>query len=200
MVLIPLMAFTLAQALNDSPATGTFLLRGQPINRIKVNLVEYVGDCPGWGSDRVGGLTFLANIKTAPYRRILITNQSTGGYTDREYDERRTTSEPFDVASGQGHYGGFLTLAPGLNEFSYVVRQSRPRQQVGVGTATLLVQEERFTRFRSFSKISVDQYCLMSRSRDLSRCDYRLTTVERTGVCPDGQRRILSQETVRLKS
>lgn len=199
-MLIPLMAFTLAQALSDSPATGTFFFRGQRINQITVKLIDYFGDCPGRGIDRVSGLTFLANIETAPYRRILITNHSTGGYTDREYDERRTTSEPFVVASGQGHSGGFLTLAPGLNEFSYVVRQSRPRQQVAVGTATLFVQQERLTRFRSFSKISVDQYCLMSRSRDLSSCDYRLTTVERIGVCPDGQRRILSQETVQLKS
>ena len=194
------MALTLAQGAGDMAATGTFLLRGQPINRITLNLIDYVGDCPGEGISRIGGLSFLADVETAPDRRILISNKSTGGYTDREYDERRASSENFIVAIGQGHYGSFLSLAPGLNEFFYVVRQNYPRQQIASGSAKLLVQQRRLTRLRSFNKITVDQYCLISRSRDLSSCDHRLTTVERTGVCPDGQRRILSQETVRIKS
>jgi hypothetical protein len=194
-----IMAFTLAQGMGGETPTGEFLVKGQTINQITVNRIDYIGDCPGQGVDRIGGVSFRAELEPAPSQRILITNQTTGGYTDREYDERRTISEPFVVASGQGQHGSFLSLAPGLNTFTYTVRQAKPQQQIGSGVATLWVQEERLTRYRSFSTINVDQYCLLSRSRDLSSCSNGLTTVERTGVCPDGQRRILSQETVRVK-
>jgi hypothetical protein len=193
------MAFTLAQGMGGETPTGEFLVKGQTINQITVNRIDYIGDCPGQGVDSIGGVSFRAELEPAPSQRILITNQTTGGYTDREYDERRTISEPFVVASGQGQHGSFLSLAPGLNTFTYTVRQAKPQQQIGSGVATLWVQEERLTRYRSFSTINVDQYCLLSRSRDLSSCSNGLTTVERTGVCPDGQRRILSQETVRVK-
>jgi hypothetical protein len=194
-----IMAFTLAQGMGGETPTGEFLVKGQTINQITVNRIDYIGDCPGQGVDRIGGVSFRAELDPAPSQRILITNQTTGGYTDREYDERRTSSEPFVVASGQGQHGSFLSLAPGWNTFTYTVRQAKPQQQIGSGVATLWVQEERRTRYRSFSTINVDQYCLLSRSRDLSSCSNGLTTVERTGVCPDGQRRILSQETVRVK-
>ena len=192
-------AVTLAQGVSGETPTGEFLLQGQPINQITVSLIDYIGDCPGQGIDRVSGVSFTAGVEPAVSQRILITNQTTGGYTDREYDERRTTSEAFVVASGQGQHGSFLSLAPGLNTFTYAVRQTKPQEQLASGTATLWVQQERLTRSRSFSTINVDQYCLLSRSRDLSSCANGLTTVERTGVCPDGQRRILSQETVRVK-
>jgi hypothetical protein len=199
-MLASLVALTLAQGVSAGSPTGEFLLKGQPISQITVNLIDYIGDCPGQGVDRIAGVTFRAAQEPAPFQRILITNQTTGGYTDREYDERRTTSEAFVVASGQGQHGSFLSLAPGLNTFTYAVRQTKPQQQLASGTATLWVQQERLTRSRSFSTINVDQYCLLSRSRDLSSCANGLTTVERTGVCPDGQRRILSQETVRVKT
>jgi hypothetical protein len=193
------MAVTLAQGVSGESPTGEFLLKGQPINQITVNRIDYIGDCPGQGVDRIGGVSFRAELDPAPSQRILITNQTTGGFTDREYDERRTSSEAFVVASGQGQHGSFLSLAPGLNTFTYAVRQPKPQQQMASGVARLWVQEERLTRSRSFSTINVDQYCLISRSRDLSSCANGLTTVERTGMCPDGQRRILSQETVRVK-
>jgi hypothetical protein len=199
-MLASLVALTLAQGVSAGSPTGEFLLKGQPISQITVNLIDYIGDCPGQGVDRIAGVAFRAAQEPAPFQRILITNQTTGGYTDREYDERRTTSEAFVVASGQGQHGSFLSLAPGLNTFTYAVRQTKPQQQLASGTATLWVQQERLTRSRSFSTINVDQYCLLSRSRDLSSCANGLTTVERTGVCPDGQRRILSQETVRVKT
>lgn len=193
------MAVTLAQGVSGETLTAEFLLKGQPINQITVNRIDFIGDCPGQGVDRIDGVAFRAEPPPAPSHRILITNQTTGGFTDREYDERRSSSEAFVVAIGQGQHGSFLSLAPGLNTFTYAVRQTKPQQQIASGVARLWVKEERLTRSRSFSTINVDQYCLLSRSRDLSSCANGLTTVERTGVCPDGQRRILSQETVRLK-
>ena len=193
------MAVTLAQGVGGETSNAEFLLKGQPINQITVNRIDFVGDCPGQGIDRIDGVAFRAELPPAPSHRILITNQTTGGFTDREYDERRSSSEAFVVAIGQGQHGSFLSLAPGLNTFTYTVRQTKPQQQIASGVARLWVKEERLTRSRSFSTINVDQYCLLSRSRDLSSCANGLTTVERTGICPDGQRRILSQETVRVK-
>jgi hypothetical protein len=81
-----------------------------------------------------------------------------------------------------------------------VVRDRIQNKQLGEGGASLLVTQERVSRQRSFSFINSDQYCLTDRSRDLSKCSNALITVERTGVCPDGTRRILTLETIRSKN
>ena len=134
-----LLALSLAQApgagagvgtgLGTGTGSGQFLLTGQPITQVVTRLIDYFGDCPGQGLEKITNVSFLASVSPGPYRRILISNQMTGGYTDREYDERRPSSEGFAMASGQGQHGSFLTLARGMNMFSYVVRD---RVQVAV--------------------------------------------------------------------
>jgi hypothetical protein len=195
-----LLALSLAQAAAAATASGQFLLNGQPISQVVARVIDYYGDCPGQGIERITGVSFLAPEAPGPYRRIVISNQTTGGFTDREYDERRPSAEAFVMASGQGQHGSFLSLAPGPNSFTYVVRDRVQNQVLGEGTAALVVNQERVSRQRSFSTINTDQYCLSTRSRDLSNCPNGLTTVERVGVCPDGSRRTLSLETVRIRS
>jgi len=195
-----LLALNLAQLPSDIQDTGQFLRDGQVINQVIARVIEYIGDCPGQGIERISGVSFLASVPPGPYRRIVVNNRSTGGYTDREYDERRPVSEAFVMASGQGQHGSFLSLAPGLNSFSYVVSDRVQNQELAQGTATLMVHRERISRQRSFSTINTDQYCLSTRSRDLSNCPNGLTTVERVGVCPNGSRRTLSLETIRIRS
>ena len=191
------LVFTLAQSLPADEGTGQFLLNGQPISQVTARLIDYVGDCPGQGIARITGVSFLASEGPGPYRRIVIRNKTTSGFTDREYDERRPTAQPFVMGIAQGHHGSFLSLAPGNNEFTYSVSNRIQQKELGQGTANLFVTKERVSRQRSFSSINTDQYCLTNRSRDLSNCPNGLITIERTGMCPDGSRRTLSLETIR---
>lgn len=199
-----LLAFALAQAISPDPASsqGQFLLNGQPLQQATATLVTYVGDCPGDGQDEIKGVSFLTPIAPAPYQRIVIRNTATGGYTDREYDERRSSAEPFTMALGSGHRGSALTLIEGANRFSYVVRNRSSDTELGQGSATLEVAVARVTRSRNFSRIEEKRYCLGDRntaSSALDGCPDGLITVERKGYCPSGSSRILTLETVKLR-
>lgn len=182
-------------------AEGRFLLQGQPLNLFSAQRITYTGDCPGTGQNSLQGVSFLAAIPPAPYQRILIRNLSTGGFTDREYDERRAGAEAFSIALGQGQRGSHLTVAPGQNTFSYEVRNRRENRSLASGVASLEVAVNDVRQFRGFSEIREEKYCTGKRYGSPSRlqdCPDGLVTVERTGVCPGGNNRVLSLETVRL--
>ena len=164
--------------------------------------MTYVGDCPGNGQDLINGMSFLTSVPPAPYQRIVITNTGTGGYTDREYDERRPSAESFSMGLGSGHHGSFLSLSEGVNSFAYVVRNRASNTELARGTATLAVAVTTITRNRSYSAINEKRYCLGDRSSaygSLDKCPDGLITVERIGSCPNGPSRTLSLETVRLR-
>jgi len=199
-VLAPLLGLTLAQAVPAAIApTGVFLLNGQRIDRLELQQITYLGDCPGEEQPEIRGVSFVAAAPPAPYQRILIRNQTTGGYTDREYDERRPSAQSFSVALGQGQRGSFLTLVPGLNNFTYQVNNRVQKRTLDQGTANLQVALNRFSQNRSFNEIREDRYC--SGQKNLSRtsldaCPNGLITLERLGVCPGGRTVTLSMETI----
>ena len=201
-VLAPLLGLTLAQA-QPLPAgaipVGTFLLQSRPIDRVELQQITYLGDCPGEEQPELRGVSFLAAVPPAPYQRILIQNRTTGGYTDREYDERRPTAQSFSVALGQGQRGSFLTLVPGPNNFSYQVNNRVQKRMLDQGTANLLVAVNRLNQNRNFSEIREDRYCSGQKNRsrtNLDACPNGLITLERLGVCPAGKTVTLSMETV----
>lgn len=201
-VLAPLLGLTLAQA-QPLPAgampVGSFFLQSRPIDRVELQQITYLGDCPGEEQPELRGVSFLAAVPPAPYQRILIQNRATGGYTDREYDERRTTAQSFSVALGQGQRGSFLTLVPGSNSFTYQVNNRVQKRMVDQGTADLLVAVTRLSQNRSFSEIREDRYCSGQKNRsrtNLDACPNGLITLERLGVCPAGKTVTLSMETV----
>lgn len=201
-VVAPLLSLTLAQAQPLPPAmgpTGTFLLNGQRTERLELQQISYQGDCPGEEQPEIRGVSFLAALRPAPYQRILIQNRSTGGYTDREYDERRPSAQTFSVALGQGQRGSFLTLAPGPNSFRYQVTNRVQKRMLEEGAATLQVAVNRFSQTRSFSEIREDRYCSGQKNQSrtsLDACPNGLITLERLGVCPGGKTVTLSMETV----
>lgn len=195
------LAFALAQALAQ-PDHGQFLIQGVPVQQVTAQLITYVGDCPGKGQNEIRGVSFLTPVAPAPYQRIVILNQTTGGYTDREYDERRPSAETFNMVLGSGQRSSALTLREGRNSFSFVVRNRVSNTELGQGVASLDVVVSRFTRNRSFSQIKEEKYCVgdkSSRYGSLDQCPDGLITVERRGVCPNGDNRLLTLETVRLK-
>jgi uncharacterized membrane protein YgcG len=201
-VLAPLLGLTLAQAQPlpaGGMAVGTFLLQSRPIDRVELQQITYLGDCPGEEQPELRGVSFLAAVPPAPYQRILIQNRTTGGYTDREYDERRPTAQSFSVALGQGQRGSFLTLVPGPNSFTYQVNNRVQKRMLDQGTANLLVAVNRLSQNRSFSEIREDRYCSGQKNRsrtNLDACPNGLITLERLGVCPAGKTVTLSMETV----
>lgn len=202
-----LLAFALAQSLAPaagapSAGDGQFLLNGMPLQLATATLVSYVGDCPGDGQDLIQGVSFRSPVAPAPYQRIVISNATTGGYTDREYDERRPSAEAFSMGLASGQHGSFLSLSEGPNRFGYVVRNRVSNTVVGQGEASLDVTVNRVTRSRGFSRIDEKRYCLGDKSTsysNLNACPDGLITVERKGVCPNGSSRILTLETVRLR-
>lgn len=181
-------------------SAGTFLLDGRPLQQVVLDQVLYSGDCPGEEMRELKNVSFLAAVPPAPYQRILIQNQTTGGYTDREYDERRPSAQTFSVALGQGQRGSFLTLAPGFNSFQYQVQQRVQKQLLNQGSASLQVSVNRLTLNRTFQEIREDTYCSgeknLSRRTDLANCSGGLITLERIGVCPGGRSTTLSLETL----
>ena len=201
-VLAPLLGLTIAQAQplpGGGMPVGTFVLQGRPIDRVELQQITYLGDCPGEEQPELRAVSFLATAPPAPYQRILIQNQSTGGYTDREYDERRPTAQAFSVALGQGQRGSFLTLVPGPNSFGYRVLNRQKNVLLEQGSANLLVGVSRLSQNRSFSEIREDRYCTgqknLSRT-SLDACPQGLITLERLGICPGGRTTTLSMETV----
>lgn len=215
-VLAPLLGLTLAQAAPAQPpgqamprpaaaaaapmASGMFLLNGQPLDRVTLQQITYLGDCPGEEQPELRNVSFLAAVPPAPYQRIVISNQTTGGFTDREYDERRPSAQAFSMALGQGQRGSYLTLAPGANGFSYQVRNRVQNLALGQGNATLQVLVNRTSQTRSFTTINEDRYCSgeknKSRRTALETCPNGLITLERIGVCPGGRTTTLSMETI----
>jgi len=200
-VLAPLLGFALAQSLPPAGPvpSGMVLLQGQPLNRVELQQITYVGDCPGEQQPELRGLSFLAALPPAPFQRITLQNLATGGYTDREYDERRRSSEAFSIALGQGQRGSYLTVAPGLNTLNYQVRNRVQKISLGQGTATLQVVVNRMSQNRRFSEVREDRYCSgekTSRRTSLDACPNGLISLERIGVCPGGKTTTLSLETV----
>jgi hypothetical protein len=197
----PLLAQTNTAGTITPPTSGRFLLGGRSLQMVQLEQISYFGDCPGEEQPELRDLSFLAAAPPAPYQRILIQNQTTGGYTDREYDERRPSAQTFAAALGQGQRGSVLTLAPGLNSFSYLVRQRLQNRTVDQGSASLQVAVNRSSRNRNFQEIREELYCSGDRSRNspaqLNACPNGLVTVERVGVCPGGRRTTLSLDSFR---
>ena len=207
--LAPLLGLVLAQAPHPAqlkpaavPSTGSFLLNGRPLQQVQLEQITYVGDCPGEEQPDIRGVSFIAAAPPAPYQRIVLHNLSTGGYTDREYDERRPSAQTFSIALGQGQRGSFLTLAPGANRFSYTVQQRHQKRTVDQGAAALQVDVIRSNRNRPFQEIKEDAYCSGEKTRSsgsrtaLNACPNGLISLERIGVCPGGRTTTLSLETL----
>jgi hypothetical protein len=81
-------------------------------------------------------------VAPAPGLRVVIRNTTTGidqqssPYTDREYTQS-DRSEPIVVKQGTSHNSRYLAVVPGVNTFTYQVRQGSKVVESGVFTATI---------------------------------------------------------------
>lgn len=165
-----------------------------PLERVILERTTYTGDCPGDTITRLDRVTVRSNIPTCERCRVRITNNRTGGYSDREYHQARQESEDFVIGLGTRHHQQFLSLQEGINTFSFVIRQDQ--KPLAEGTFDLAVLVNAQQEQRSFVGRVQDIYCDDERYRSLqsrtplSKCRYAIVTQIR-GLCPSGQERVL---------
>lgn len=200
MDLISLLAnAVIAQA--ETSSLGDFLQHRQPLQEVTLMRTIYRGECPGERVEPIKTMSFLAPTPPGGRQRIVITNQRTGGYTDREYGDNRDRAEGFWISLGTQHRGSFLSVQPGNNVFDWSITQPTDSTLPIKGTATLQVRVEEQTRYRDFSSINEDAYCPGEKYQTLSRtplseCPSRSYIEEREGVCPNGSTIALGKRTI----
>ncbi len=99
------------------------------LNQAEFLVTEYSGDCAGIQTSELAASFISEKTPPAPYRRVLIRNITRGiianpyPYTDREYDERRPSSETARTSLGSTHNGKYFNLMEGENEFEYEIKE-----------------------------------------------------------------------------
>lgn len=197
---ISLMASALI-AQTASPDEGQFLQGSQPLFHITLMRTVYRGDCPGESVTPIKNISFLAPVPPAGQQRIVIRNQRTGGYTNREYNAGRQRSESFWINVGNKQHGSFLSVQPGENRFRWSVKNATDSNLPSDGEAVLDVNIDERTRYRDFRSINEDAYCTGEKYSTWNRtpldsCPGRSYIVESEGVCPDGSKVQLGRQTI----
>ena len=188
---------------------GQFLQNGYPINELSISRVTFFGDCPGeeiYPEYRIGFFEKTSiNLGEDKYRRIKVENISTGGFTDRKYQNKGFPSQSFNVTLGTRHRGSFLTVQEGLNKFKWSVFNKKTKEIFVSGNTSLVVNIKNLSQSRSFSKIREDIRCFggeriysyytqKKKNEILSNCPKNIYMLETIGVCPDGKQVTLTSE------
>ena len=162
----------------------------------------YTGECPGTFYGTVDQVSFLSETAPpAPFQRVRITNLTTGGFTDREYDERRVRSEPFSMGWSSSHSGRYLALEKGRNTLNYAIA-NRKSGVVETGRFAIEMSLQEQSKERDFSFVTTDNYCegeretISSNRTNYQNCRDGYHYSEKLGVCPDGSKRKLSRRKV----
>ena len=190
---------------------GQFLRNGYPINELIISRVTFFGDCPGEKISPVYKIGFLEKTSISlgadKYRRIKVENISTGGFTDRKYQNKGFSSQLFNVTLGSKHRGSFLTVQEGLNRFKWSVFNKRTKEVFVSGDSSLLVSINNSSQNRSYRKIREDIRCFggeriysyyTQKKKDeiLSNCPKDIYVIETKGVCPGGREVTLTSEKI----
>ncbi|MEO0645400.1 MAG: PDZ domain-containing protein [Cyanobacteria bacterium J06650_10] len=148
-----------AKAPIEEPESWIPLMDGQGefFSGLSAVVTPFVSGCPGTGlNPTFNDISFLAPLPPADQRRIVITNQRTGGYTNRAYDGARERSESFDIALGERHSTRYLTVLPGENILSYKVLENG--DEVGSASFLLSVRQEGPPRYWPYNSVG-QQLC-----------------------------------------
>ncbi len=99
------------------------------LNQAEFSVIEYFGDCAGVQTSELAASFISDKTPPAPYRRVIIHNITKGisanpyPFTNREYDERRSSSETARTTLGTTHDGKYFNLIEGANEFEYEIKE-----------------------------------------------------------------------------
>jgi hypothetical protein len=172
---------------NDTPSVGLRFGGQSPLNQAKFLVTEYFGDCQGTQISELEASFISDKTPPAPYRRVIIRNVTQGvsanpyPYTDREYDERRPTSEIARASLGNTHDRRRFNLVEGNNEFQYEIKERDRVIDSGKFSAQILKSFERVQRDAKWEQKKI---CKNS-SVSLNECgDVRLV---REFKCSDGR-------------
>ena len=194
-----------------TPSLGQFLRNGYPIDELIISRVTFFGDCPGEKISPVYKIGFLEktsiNLGADKYRRIKVENMSTGGFTDRKYQNKGFSSQLFNVTLGSRHRGSFLTVQEGVNRFKWSVFNKKTKEVFVSGNSSLVVNINNASQNRSYSSIREDIRCFggeriysyytqEKKDEILSNCPKDIYVIETKGVCPGGREVTLTSEKI----
>ncbi len=99
---------------------------GTSLNKKIVDVVKYVGTCPGWYRENIAGWFRDREVLTKKGRRVRIINEKFRDitnqvpYTDRKYT-KNDTSQIIGFDFDTSHRGSKFVIKPGVNEFTYLI-------------------------------------------------------------------------------
>ncbi|NEO86959.1 MAG: hypothetical protein F6J87_22275 [Spirulina sp. SIO3F2] len=170
-----------------NPEIGWEFSGQRELNATTISEQEYYGDCPGRQRNYIRARFFSSEMPPADRRRVVVRNITRGldddpfPYTDREYDEGRS-SEATKMRFGTKHSGRYFHVLPGMNEFEYEIKARRrgPVLKTGTFTAEITRDLQRIQRDATYGE---DEVCANDRV-DLDVCaDVR---DRQKWSCPDG--------------
>lgn len=175
-------------AIAQTVGTGWLFNSQSTLNQITLAGVQYTGECASAPIYPALSASFIS-AKTPPARftRVIVKNITPGvsndpyPYTDREYDERRPSSQSTRMEFGRKHKKKSFTIVAGKNTFEYAIKQRDRLLETGTFAATIdttLRQEERHAAWQK------NEVCANS-SVALNVCADKRT--QRAYQCPDGK-------------
>ncbi|MEL7241757.1 MAG: hypothetical protein AAF063_07745 [Cyanobacteria bacterium J06643_5] len=109
---------------------GIIFRNGKSLNSQIVNVIKYVGTCPGMNKDSISGVFRHKELSSAKDRRVRITNDTLEDvsvnvpYTDRKY-RKNNRSEKIRFDFGNNHRGSKFVIKPGQNKLSYTIYEGK---------------------------------------------------------------------------
>lgn len=106
---------------------------GSSLNKKIVDVVEYVGTCPGWYRENIVGWFRDREVPTKKGRRVRIINEKFKDitnkvpYTDRKYT-KNDTSQIIGFDFDTSHRGSKFVIKPGVNQFTYLIYDGKYRK------------------------------------------------------------------------
>ncbi len=179
---------TCGTVIAQTPTTGWYFNQQSMPNRITLNGVQYTGECSSGPLYPDLTATFLSQkIPPTPYTRVVVKNITPGistnpnPYTDREYDERRPTSETTKMSFARSHQQRSFSVLEGNNTFEYTIKQRDNILETGTFNAeiqTTLREEERKATWQK-SKVCANSSVALNVCADIRN--------QRAYQCSDGR-------------
>lgn len=129
---------SIAYAQEKLDNVGIVFRDGISLNQKIVDIVDYVGSCPGYYKESVAGWFRDKEVEAVKGRRVRITNETFTDiankipYTDRKYI-KNGKSQKIGFDFGSKHRGSKFVVKPGNNSFSYMIydgKYGKPNMQV----------------------------------------------------------------------
>lgn len=129
---------SISYAQEELENVGIVFNNGIRLNKTVVNVIKYVGTCPGFEREKIVGWFQDKEVSTEKKRRVRITNEKFKDiskkipYTDRKY-KKNGRSQKIGFDFGASHKGSKFVVKPGVNQFNYLIydgKYGKPNMQI----------------------------------------------------------------------